>query len=238
MAYVDYNGTALFTCASVPIGAQVEKLVILCPSLGHEYERSHRGLGQCAVQLARAGIPAIRFDYSNTGDSAEDPVAGPSRWGDEAAFLAQHFSGVFGVSDVTFLGLRFGAFAASAAAMQTAGKACLWHPVSGGAALLNEWEARHRDMNDALGRALNAYGDAILGWEIPRQWREEMSTLSLQLNTSSDIVASSSEDISACPRDRWHEVPQNAFWQAADDEGMVPGPAIAKIVDLLRGGAS
>ncbi len=42
---------------------------MLCAPIGSEYTRSHRSLRHLADRFARAGIPAVRFDYHGTGNS-------------------------------------------------------------------------------------------------------------------------------------------------------------------------
>src|SRR3954464_11609473 len=46
--------------------------VLLCNPFGEEASRAHRMFRVLATQLERAGYPALRFDYSGTGDSLGD----------------------------------------------------------------------------------------------------------------------------------------------------------------------
>src|ERR1700744_4792050 len=51
--------------------------VVLCNAFGHEAMWSHKSMRRLATQLARNGMPTLRFDYHGTGDSAgsdEDPA--------------------------------------------------------------------------------------------------------------------------------------------------------------------
>ena len=43
--------------------------VVIAPSYGHEYARSHRNLQQLAILLSQNGFDVLRFDYAGTGDS-------------------------------------------------------------------------------------------------------------------------------------------------------------------------
>ena len=54
----------MYACHHAPaIAVQNPKAVILCNSIGHEYERCHRTLRQLAARLAAKGDHAMRFDY-------------------------------------------------------------------------------------------------------------------------------------------------------------------------------
>lgn len=61
----------LFGCHHAPSAGGGAKLgVVIAPPVGHEYLRAHRALAQLAGGCASAGLRALRFDLSSTGDSA------------------------------------------------------------------------------------------------------------------------------------------------------------------------
>src|ERR1051326_1485403 len=67
----------LFGWLHTPVAApKTGEAIVICQPLGHEYISAHRSMRHLADRLAARGIPALRFDYDGTGDSAgtdEDP---------------------------------------------------------------------------------------------------------------------------------------------------------------------
>ena len=74
--YLGTGGDALFAWLHEPGGAFVgDQVAVICPPVGSEYTRSHRSLRHLADRLARAGVPALRFDYHGIGDSPGTQIA-------------------------------------------------------------------------------------------------------------------------------------------------------------------
>jgi pimeloyl-ACP methyl ester carboxylesterase len=93
--------------------------VILCSGLSQEASSAHRPFRQLADSLARAGYPAIRFDYPGTGDSCDE--AGTEAW--DAWLKSIHAAADWirartGVERVVLIGLRIGAMLAALVAQQ------------------------------------------------------------------------------------------------------------------------
>ncbi len=67
--------------------------LLVCPSIGHEHTRAHRAIKLLCEAAARAGVSALRFDYSGVGDSAGEfsqqvlTLSKPSHWSDQQASL-------------------------------------------------------------------------------------------------------------------------------------------------------
>jgi alpha-beta hydrolase superfamily lysophospholipase len=119
--------------------------VVLCNPFGYEAMCTHRSLRHFAEAFARAGYPALRFDYDGTGDSAGSD-RDPDRvraWLDSVHEAVETLKAARGVRSVCLLGLRLGAaIAAIAAAERTdcAGLIAL-APVASPALYLRELQA-------------------------------------------------------------------------------------------------
>jgi alpha-beta hydrolase superfamily lysophospholipase len=92
--------------------------LVICKPFGYEAICAHRSLRHFADAAAAIGVPAFRFDYDGTGDSAGDD-RDPERW---AAWVASTHAAIdelrrlTGVKRVCLLGVRLGATIAATAA--------------------------------------------------------------------------------------------------------------------------
>ena len=70
--YFKSDDNQLFAWLHRPVAPLASKLgVVICAPYGYESICAHRSIREFAEAITAAGIPAMRFDYSGTGDSAE-----------------------------------------------------------------------------------------------------------------------------------------------------------------------
>ena len=95
--------------------------VVICNPFGYEAICSHRGIRAFVEAIAAAGMPALRFDYLGTGDSAEiDPNADQIQvWTRDVLAAADELRRRTGVGRVCLLGFRLGALLATLAASES-----------------------------------------------------------------------------------------------------------------------
>lgn len=95
-----------------------ERGVVLCNPFGYDALCTHRGWRKLAERIAAAGLPALRFDYPGSGDSAgaEDDPGRVDAWLDSIAAAARYLRASTGVASVSLVGLRLGATLAALAA--------------------------------------------------------------------------------------------------------------------------
>jgi alpha/beta superfamily hydrolase len=90
--------------------------VVICNPLGHEAMWLHNAQRQLAERLAARGVPVLRFDYINCGDSADAGIDCPLQGVEEISCAITFLKGLTAVDAVALAGFRFGAtFAALAA---------------------------------------------------------------------------------------------------------------------------
>ena len=123
--------------------------VLLCNPFGEEASRTHRTYRVLATTIERAGYPAMRFDYSGTGDSsgeAEDATIGA--WVADVASASAELQSTSATCRVVATGVRLGATLAALATSRTGVRLrhlILWDPVVDGRAYLGELAANHRN---------------------------------------------------------------------------------------------
>jgi hypothetical protein len=232
-------------------GARRGPGAVVCPPLGQEALRAHRSLRELASRLANAGVPALRFDYGGSGDSAGEPEdARLEGFVEDALAAAEEMREGTGEPRVAFLGLRLGASVAALAAHRQGGADALvlWEPVVDGAAHLAELRAAHAAwMRDhAPGAALSP--DEVLGFALPGALAEDLA--GLRLDRLEAVPALRALVVASAPGGAplWkgeaaveHRVlPPAPVWLHA--EGMsrvlVPGALLEALVAWLAGGAA
>jgi alpha-beta hydrolase superfamily lysophospholipase len=92
--------------------------LVICKPFGYESICAHRALRTVAEEAAAAGVPALRFDYAGTGDSADvDPDADQlALWVDDIEAAVDELKRQTGVARVCLLGVRLGGLLATLAA--------------------------------------------------------------------------------------------------------------------------
>ncbi len=155
----------LFGWLHRPVERHAPLGLLLCQPFGYEAICGHRGMRRFAELSASRGMPALRFDYQGTGDSA-DLVGGADQievWTRDVVVAAGELCRLTGVSRVIALGFRLGATLAVLAAERHAAIAglVLVNPVVQGGRYLRELRAQR--LAGALGAAegVNGAADSI-----------------------------------------------------------------------------
>ncbi|HEY1890252.1 MAG TPA: hypothetical protein VGG63_07595 [Steroidobacteraceae bacterium] len=118
--YFPSGGHQLFGWLHLPAGATSDWGVVVCKPFGYEALCAHRSLLAFADSAAALGMPALRFDYAGTGDSADiDPNADQAElWTRDIASAVAQLRRLTGVSRVCLLGFRLGALLSVIASRQ------------------------------------------------------------------------------------------------------------------------
>jgi pimeloyl-ACP methyl ester carboxylesterase len=164
--------------------------VVLCNAMGHEAMWSHKSMRRLAAQLARNGMPTLRFDYHGTGDSAgsDDDPARLEMWVGNVVAATRKLRETTGVREIVLVGLRFGATLAALASQVLKGDEALaglvlLAPAVAGRAYLRELKVLHKnwraevDVETEPGEG-EAFQDA-LGHRLYRETLEQIHSINL-----------------------------------------------------------
>lgn len=118
--------------------------VVICPPIGYEHLHTHRTLRHLADELARLGIPTLRFDWSGHGDSAgtdHDPNR-VSTWQQNVKDAIDWMRHSLNGAPISVIGLRIGALlAATSLSDLEIENLVLWAPVYHGREFVREMKA-------------------------------------------------------------------------------------------------
>lgn len=230
--------------------------VVICSPWGQEYIRAHRACHQLGLRLAKAGVPALRFDYFGTGDSAgDDADCTLSRCLEDIARAAAELRALAGVSDVALVGLRLGGTLAALTdtARLRATRLVLWDPVVNGESYLAELAVWHqRNLWHYLGGIeKHTSHDAleVLGFAISDALRAELAETDLlraehkpaerillverELTEATGFLRARLAQQGAELDYRLIDGPQ--MWTENPDKALVPHQTLEAIVSWLRG---
>lgn len=232
---------------------------MLCNPFGEEAIRAHRMYRVLAMQLARLGYPALRFDYSCSGDSLGDSdQASLQGWvadvGDAVAAAREKT----GAQRVVVIGLRLGASVAALALEREPGLGnhlILWDPVIDGAGYLAELAHAHRrhleselpEQGESV-RSLSVPPAEVLGHPLSPQFAEALRQLELTelrwpvehlsvISTQDpDRVRPLRERLSTHPQCEWLGLTASAAWNsdAALNDAVVPMDVLETVVASVR----
>lgn len=233
--------------------------VLLCRPFGQEAIRAHRAFRVVAERLARAGQPALRFDYFGTGDADgnDDQVTLAGLCADiETA--NEHLRLASSNRPIAWLGLGLGATAAwltAARAVQPPQYLLLWDPILDGRDYLATLCRRHSQLLDeslAIGaRRIPRATDVVEanGFSISRGFEAELAALTIDTmpklppGVHGSILASPeasgrivelTRTRSSAAQLRHFELSREMDWMAEDsDDGvLVPAKALQKLLVL------
>lgn len=231
--------------------------VVLCRPIGTDHTRSDRAYRHLAERLAQEGFACLRFDLSDTGDSAD--AAGPgflSAWLDDLGLAARELRARSGAEAVCLVGLRLGGTLALLHAAERGGidSLVLWSPWVAGAAYVAEVTKLHKlylRIEPQLADAFppRADGEEALGTLLPRALIAELSQVDL-LKTAArparrtlvidggnlaqrDPLVQRLTELGAAPELRSH--PGHKFLITVSHRAAVPDEILGSIVEWLRG---
>jgi pimeloyl-ACP methyl ester carboxylesterase len=162
-----------------PLPTSQGRLVIVCPSYGHEQVRAYRNLQQLSLLLAQKGCHVVRFDYSGTGDSegAAERVS-LEGWADDLQHVVAYFRQQLGHVPLTLVSHRLGAAVVQAAQIRDVFQHVAWDPVRDGPSYakvirsFHDYELRSRTL--FLGRRRSRPNERM-GYAWPEQFADELA---------------------------------------------------------------
>jgi pimeloyl-ACP methyl ester carboxylesterase len=209
---------------------------------------------QLALRLASQGIPVLRFDYHGCGDSAGEAAAGClERWTADISAAITELKRRTGPGRVGLVGMRLGGALASLAAAGRADIAglALWEPVVNGRVYLDELRAWHQEM---LWRFIvpprperaSIRPSELVGFPMPERLWTELEGLDLMTMAPPPWPVLVVEHGAPGPGRRLAQslqaqaapathavVPTFRVWTEDVDKGLVPLPALQRIVTWL-----
>lgn len=175
----------LFGWYHEPVGKVRSALaMVICPPLGHEYVNSHRSLRHLADRCAAAGVPALRFDYDGTGNSAgadEDPDR-LAAWLSSIREAMAQVRRLSGCQEMGLAGLRIGATLAALTSVDVEiSFLALWAPCTRGRAYVRELKAMQLTGSSLFRPELTEASDLEAGgFVFTEQTQRDLSGLNLE----------------------------------------------------------
>jgi len=237
--FIPIDGGQLFRCLHCPTAApRRDVLIVICPSAGHEYERSHRALRQLAGRLAAEGFHCLRLDYRGQGDSSGDTQStNPQTWATDVETVLKQCLTEIKPDKIWLLGHRIGGpIALQVAQDLPADGLILWNSISTGAECLAEWDALECRRAEALGQDADLTA-SILGAQISPFYRDAIAgfTVSSMGDWKKPLLLLSRSDDGAAPA---HAVclhdEGGPIWRQEPLDAIVPFSSLSQIITWLK----
>ncbi|MEE9335383.1 MAG: amino acid adenylation domain-containing protein [Granulosicoccaceae bacterium] len=246
----------LFGMMHIP-GTEVQpQAVLLCPSIGHEYMRLHRGFQLMAVDLARLGYHVLRFDWAGIGDSEGAPAdVLLDTWHRNVSTAAEFLRIQSGCETITLVGARLGAPLMLDAGLENIDKIIMLDPVCLGTAYLAYLDGLHHyamtnlDRYRYIQRKTNKW--ERFGYTYSEQLIDDLKAIDiapLVENSTAEMYVVTTGEFSMLNdtgvdilisniRITHHHVENIDLWSELDQAGYLAflQPAVSQIVALIKG---
>jgi uncharacterized protein len=161
--------------------------VLICPPIGHEYVRTYNTIRKLCGRLSDSGFGVLKFDYCGMGDSYGDgSESHVGEWRDNIRAAASELGRLSGQTEITIVGMRFGATLAAGVRLEgvIARSLVLWDPIIEGAGYLAELRQLHAAcLVDTLRfrrpQPHRTSDGELLGFRFPARLQESMVPLNL-----------------------------------------------------------
>ncbi len=156
--------------------------VVLCYPAVYEYNQSHWAFKKLQLQLVRAGLHVLRFDYFGTGDSAgELEDATLPGWEGDVRTALEELAESSQARSLSLVGMGLGAALAVRVARKAQLKSLvLWNPVLSGGRYIDELFERDEEENrHLLHLDRHRDRDEVMGYPFPRALRLALTSLDL-----------------------------------------------------------
>jgi amino acid adenylation domain-containing protein len=182
-----------------PVSGRPLTAALICPPVATEYVRAHFVLRKLATQLARSGVPALRFDYFGTGDSlGENIEADCARWKRDIGDAVRELARRSGAQRIVAVGVRLGGTLLMEVARELGiARVVLWDPVLDGAEHLADLRQRHhaymrstRYLRPFGASRSIAAGEELLGFAYSAQALSQITRLDVQAPVDVEIALS------------------------------------------------
>ena len=169
---------------------EITRGFIVLPTLGHEYNHSHRAITYMCEQITlQGGAACLRLDLSGTGDSPGDEISEfcIEEWSECIESAISELKIKHGTRHITIIGYRFGGLMAAYFAKKIRDIQCvlIWNPYTNGAAFFRDMEIIGRNQPGWLDAPDNVFDAG--GCIFSRAAQKRLSGIALELDNASHV---------------------------------------------------
>ncbi|MGB0496339.1 MAG: non-ribosomal peptide synthetase, partial [Kangiellaceae bacterium] len=163
---------------------QSKGAILLCSPILMENINTNWTYRRLATQLANEGFDVLRFDYFGTGDSlGYDSDACVERWQDDIFQASEFLKSKSNHTEISIVGLRFGASLAALSKVENIDKLVLWEPIIDGNEYVNElfrkYENTLEDLNYIRKKPARAKKGELIGFGFSESLERSIRNINL-----------------------------------------------------------
>lgn len=140
-----------------------DRLIVICAPFFEEYQRTYRALAELSEALAQNGVHVLRFDYRGTGESFGElsDVKSCNEWCEDISSAIDEGVALSGATQVSLLGVRFGANLAASIIHEDLNNWIFWDPLSSGSGYCSVLDQNKAWLKNTLQESADYTGSAV-----------------------------------------------------------------------------